>query len=199
MYPHQHYTLADRRPGWQQGSLPGKSSLKYTSCPHVILSSTSDERFQWKHGQTCAHTSCCGHDRSVLKAQWLMLCAFLSLSVCSTLICWWKSFSLIYVRLNPEVCHTSVVASVWSSPTLNCKHTAVYWKVYSIIISQHTQSKEEDLCAKMWFVEQEILYSTCSSPGYSVEKQVCFGGKAAAAVVCKMFYVCSIHKLSDIK
>lgn len=31
LQPHQQHTLADRRPGWQQGSLPSKSSDKCAS------------------------------------------------------------------------------------------------------------------------------------------------------------------------
>lgn len=32
LYPHQHHTLADRRPGWQQGSLPSKYPVVKACC-----------------------------------------------------------------------------------------------------------------------------------------------------------------------
>lgn len=140
LYPHQHHTLADRRPGRQQGSLPSKCCLKCTEFAGFILSSKSEGRF-WAQ-----YVSCCLRPNVVqLPLFNLMLymqlhnrCVFVkpfSLSHNYMLDRMEEKFPphLCHMRL---VCHISMVVWVWSSTTFSA-HTAVccvVWRAGSLFI-----------------------------------------------------------------
>lgn len=58
LYPHQHHTLADRRPGWQQGSLPSKYPVIKARCYTFNMFSSRCSLITYCTSKSVTHVVC---------------------------------------------------------------------------------------------------------------------------------------------